>query len=455
MSSLPDSFVPCNGPYRVRAAATQDSEAVRGGRISMWSHVSDERCSLLHDKAGNAVVTLTPNRPPTKKPDRASEAEAKQFYGASAQSPEWWEDMVNSTANAESSLLLDGGNVPRVVCTAAGRTTRLVVDLATTTLISPGRREAVVDGEAAADSTSRRRDTKFELVAAQDGSIISGTQGSSIHLRMRRANEILLGTPATATAEVDDGLSPRDSRHLAQNEDDTPMSLHVKITADGNEMATMPLKALTVEGVLLTLPGLEGTFSVSICLLDLNPATIGGSAEGARCLAETMVLLEIFSAETQTVRRRSSSETTVQVRSSPDVMKMMVNGNMEGAIEEGNNKIEAGAGFNVDTKRVVFVVDLQGVDGYKLSTLHLIKHLPEKFRASALDLSCASEKYLLCCVSVVSFLTSNEEEGPYHRHTQYLKPGEYNSFGSCVFHRSPEIISKMLSPTVYQYMLPL
>lgn len=175
---------------------------------------------------------------------------------------------MNSTANSQFSLL-GGDDVPRVVCTAAGRTTRLVLELVTTTMVSPAPRNTSVDNEAVS-STLRRSDTKFELAAPQDGSILSGTQGSNIHLRIHQAEEILLGTPATATAEVDDGVSLQNSQQLAQNEDNIPTSLHVKIRADGNEMATMPLAALTVEGVLLTLPGLEGTFSVGMCLLDLE-----------------------------------------------------------------------------------------------------------------------------------------------------------------------------------------
>lgn len=38
--------------------------------------------------------------------------------------------------------------------------------------------------------------------------------------------------------------------------------------------------------------------------------------------------------------------------------------------------------------RVVFISNLRDVDGYKLSTVHLARHLPDHIRASVLDVSC-------------------------------------------------------------------
>lgn len=41
--------------------------------------------------------------------------------------------------------------------------------------------------------------------------------------------------------------------------------------------------------------------------------------------------------------------------------------------------------------RVVLVSNLKVVDGEKLSTFHLMKHLPDNIRASVLDLSCEGD----------------------------------------------------------------
>lgn len=336
---------------------------------------------LLHDKAGNnAIVAMTLNHPP------GAEAGATQFY---ADSPAWWTNIADPLANAQSSLLGGEQGTPRVVCTSAGQTTRLVVGLVETA-VPLGGGGSGVDGEAAVGSTARRRDTKFELVAAQDGSILSGTQGSSIHLRIHRAKEKLLGTPSTATVEAsNDGLSRPDPNQLALNVDSIPVALHVQITGGGGEVGTMPLEVLTADGILLSLPGKMGTVPLSVCLLELRTAGGGGSVEGGACLAEAVVILEIFSPEKYIVRLRPSSEAAVHVRPA-SMLNMAGSGRMEGMDEDSNNKVKPDA--IVEKTRVAFIVDLQKVDGYKLSTLHLMRHLPDKFRASALDLSCACEQ---------------------------------------------------------------
>lgn len=412
VATLPDGLVPCDGQYRRRAAATsQDNEGTRGGIISTWSHVSDERCTLLHDKAGNSVVTLTSSRPPSKLAD-ASENREKQAY---AESPEWWTNIVDHLANAQSSLLGAEEDTSRVVCTSAGHTTRLVVDLVETAVL-PGGGGSGVDGEATVGSTARRRDTKFKLMATQDGSIVSGTQGSNIHLQIHQAKEIVSGKPATATAEANDGLSPLGSKQLARRVDDEPVPLHVQVTGGGGEVAMMPLEVLTAEGILLSLPGKMGTISLGICLRELRTVGEEGSAKGVTCLAETLVILEIFSPEMYIVRRRPSSEAAIQEAPSASMLNMAGNDHMKGMVEDSSNKVRPNPDAVVKITRVAFVVDLQKVDGYKLSTLHLIRLLPEKFRASALDLSCACERGMVfvapeshglaCLLCLVEFVHS-------------------------------------------------
>ena len=74
------------------------------------------------------------------------------------------------------------------------------------------------------------------------------------------------------------------------------------------------------------------------------------------------------------VQRRSSSET------------VLTSSVMSSGIEVDKTGSEG--------TRVLFLVDLAVVDGFKLSTLHLMKHLPDTFRTSTLDLSCACESFL-------------------------------------------------------------
>lgn len=350
MSALPGALVPCNGPYRLQAA---DSAA---GAFA-WSHANDERCTMLHDQAGHAIVMMS------HQPLNTGGTAATTNVFDPNNRLEWWTAMMDDK-KAHRPDIGEGG--AKVVCTSAGRSTRFVVDLVKPSLdISVGVNDETVPPE-------RRK--RFEMVSAHDGSIVSSNQGN-VHLRVSR--EAIL-----AAASVEAGERSRDS----ENAESMDLSaLHVKITGDAGELLTTSLERLYIDGVPLSLHGLEGTIVIGICVFENHGG--GGTAVETRpegCLAETTLIFEIFSEETHMVQRRSSSETSV-------VSSYVT---MDSGIEAVEDAVKV--------TRVAFSVDVKVVDGAKLSILHLMKHLPETFRASALDLSCACERQFAI------FLQTNE-----------------------------------------------
>ena len=337
ISMLPGTLSACEGSYRLRTANH------KAGFLS-WSHVHDERCEMLHDRAGHAWVTLA-NPPAT---DGSYTA-----YGLPR--GEYW--VLHAEAGGATGSAGDGANV---VCTSAGRTTRLVFTLIQLRagIDSPQANYNSRDADSYVPSSDDVR-----LVSTQDGSVISATC-SSIHLRLSRPEEM---------RQPDRHESNVSGTHLA-DENSCGTALCVKITVNEVEVMTTSLERMAIQGGRLSLHGLEGTNILEVRLFNQDK---GGTWENRfeqmshGCIARAALTLEMFSAETQMVQRRSTGETML----TPSVMSS--------GIKAENNRAES--------IRVLFLVDLDVVDGFKLSTLHLINHLPDTFQASTLDLSCACE----------------------------------------------------------------
>lgn len=300
---------------------------------------------MLHDKAGHSIVVMSHQSPNTG----GTAAAANGFYPTNI--PAGWTNMMEDK-KVRSDI---GKGGAKVVCTSAGHSTRFVVDMVKPSL--------EMEAENKAETGPPRRRKRFELVTTHDGSIISSNQ-ENVHLRISR--EGMLGAASVGVGEM--------SPHSEHEENMDLSALRVKITGDAGELLTTSLAHLYVDGVPLSLHGLEGTIVVGICVFENHGGDAAVETWPEGCLAETMLIFEVFSEETHMVQRRSSSETAVSSHVSMT--------NDLGAVEDA-----------VKETRVVFSVDLKVVDGAKLSILHLMKHLPENFRASALDLSCACERW--------------------------------------------------------------
>ena len=342
ISMLPGTLATCEGPYRPRTAS-------RKAGILSWSHANDERCEMHHDKAGHAWVAL-------------GTSIAKDGSGEAYEVPhsEYW--ISHADAGGVAGSAGDGANV---VCTSAGRTTRLVFGLVESRegINSP---RANHDSGVAQSYDSPRDNAR--LVSTQDGSIISAGY-SNIHLRLSRGRQ-LRQTERNAPNVL--------GTHLA-DENACGTALCVKITMDGKEMRTTSLETMAIQGIRLphTSYGIEGTHVFEVCIFEQDRGETTESRLDRKqqgCTARAVLALEIFSAGTQMIRSRSTSETVL----TPSVMGSDV-------------EVEK---YGARGTRVLFLVDLAAVDGIKLSTLHLLKHLPGTFRASTLDLSCACEYVL-------------------------------------------------------------
>ena len=334
---LPGTLATCEGSYRLRTANNNAG-------ILSWSHVSDERCRMLHDNAGHSLVTLASSP--------ISIDGSCTAYGFPHD--EGW--LLHST---KDGVVAPTGDGAKVACISAGRTTRLVFDLVTS-------REDTDSPRAYYDSSDAEAfvplSHNVRLVSPQDGSIISASH-SNIHVRITRDTELR----KRDNLEIDVSGAP------LLHENACGSTLCVMLTVDGVEWMTTSLERMCTQGGLQSLRGLEGTNVFEVCLFGHGPGEADESRPAVRqgCIARATLLLEMFSAERQMVQRRSSSETTLK----PSFMSSGI------GVDEPSGE---------DT-RVVFVVDLGVVDGFKLSTLHLVKHLPDTFRVSTLDLSCASE----------------------------------------------------------------
>ena len=349
VSTLPQTLATCDGPYRFHVA---NSEA----GAFMWSHVSDERCTMLHDKAGNSVISM-------EKPATLDQAMIAAVAQGAEVPEEWWAGITREAGKASSAG--QGGNV---VCTSAGQTTRTVLDL-----MEPGQRNVVGSSGGNNDAVRNIEPNtsnveSFRLSSLQDGSIISSSY-NFFHIRVSRNSrkvELAQGPTVGNLADLPNPQTTASGAALTEEK-------HINITVGGIVAPSVSLERASTEGVLLSVEGRAGTWVFEIYLFQtsvgVSQETPSDREEG--CLAETVLILEIFSADTQIVHRRRSTEV------------ILSSGGVAGGLEaaEGDYRMI----------RVVFLVDLKVVDGYKLSTLHLMKHLPSNFRASTLDLSCACE----------------------------------------------------------------
>lgn len=344
ISMLPGTLATCEGPYRLR---TVNNNA---GTFT-WLHVSDERCEMIHDKAGHSLVTFV-NNP-------IAMGGSGTVYGVPG-----GEDWLLHGMGEGVAAPAGGG--AKVVCTSAGRTTRLVFYS-----VEPRARvnspQAKHDGSDDAQSLLPSSHN-VKLVSPQDGSIISATHGN-IHVRVSRDEKL----------RQRDGHETDVSGMHIDDDNACGSKLCVKTTVDGEKWLTTSLERMSIRGGLVTLRDLEGTNVFEVCLYEQDTGETGESRVDKRqgCIARAVLTLEMFSAETQMVQRRSSSQTAL----TPGVMSSGVG--VDKPIVEGT--------------RVAFLVDLGVVDGFKLSTLHLMKHLPDTFRASALDLSCECESLYVVC----------------------------------------------------------
>ncbi|CAM9671988.1 unnamed protein product [Ectocarpus sp. 6 AP-2014] len=338
VSTLPKAIAACNGPYRLQAGHG------RAG-IFIWSHVSDERCTMVHDKDGNSVVRMGAS-------GDMAQASLTDAVHTAFDSAEWWGRIMD-----EGRILPSVGGGANVMCTSAGQTTSLVFDLEESRRVE---RTSPKEAESWNATSTASNSMGFQLSSRQDGSVISAAC-SRINVRILPAEGLRHGKGASNSVAGDrlDGV-----------DGDVASELRVKITVDG-VVATSSLETASTQGFGISLVSVEGTIVFEVCLLDPEEEIRGGGGPivPGNCIAETVLILEIFSTETQIIQRRSSSGTMPS-----------------GKIPYG---VESYKGDTGNT-RVVFLVGLESVDGYNLSTLNLMKHLPRNFRASALDVSCTS-----------------------------------------------------------------
>lgn len=340
METLPEVLASCDGPYRI-----QRSNISTG--ISVWSHVNDERCTLLHDNIGNAIVALE-SRIITGQPPSVVD----MAHGAPL-SKELWAEMVRE-AGTSASVEHEGS----VMCTSAGQTTRLVFDLMETAVPLDTVKDDVLSASRASTGPS------FELASRQDGSVISSAY-SFFHLRVLRKS----GQPDSDIIDV--GANHQVPKTPGRDE---KKELTLKIALGEAVTTTISLDRASNEGFFFSLGGREGTWLFDICLFEtpIEAKENNQNAVEQDCVAKTASSLEIFSSDEQLIYRRRSSEVLLppRARAAAGGLKMPEDPKMT---------------------RITFVTDLEVVDGYKLSTLHLMKHLPSNFQSSALDLSCSCE----------------------------------------------------------------
>lgn len=343
VSMLPSALAECDGSYRFETAN-------RGSGVFAWSHVSDERCTMLHDKRGNSVVTME---------SPVILAQASSAAAVARGNPvgkEWWADLVRST-ETPSSL----GTMASVVCTSAGQTTRIVFNLVESQQVADippvHAWNAAAEG---VDGFMTPVSSRFKLTSRQDGSVVSSTH-SSFHVSVSlaedfwRSHKVDVGVPDFRLSKTDDGPAAK-------------TSLRANITVNGYKGTASP------GGVMIAGIG-EGTNVFEICLFESHSDDDGKETRATNldsCIAESKVIIEGFSAETHVIQQRYPSEVVASLGAAVEITA------------EGDEGVEP--------RRIIFITDLEVVDGIKLSTLHLIKHLPGTFQASALDLSCACER---------------------------------------------------------------
>ncbi|CAN0206279.1 unnamed protein product, partial [Ectocarpus sp. 8 AP-2014] len=278
VSTLPKVIAACNGPYRLQAGHG------RAG-IFAWSHVSDERCTMVHDKGGNSVVRMGAS-------GDMAQASLTAAVHTAFDSAEWWGRIMD-----EGRILPSVGGGANVTCTSAGQTTSLVFDLEESRRVE---RTSPKEAESWNATSTASNSMGFQLSSRQDGSVISAAC-SRINVRISPAEGLRHGEGASSSVAGDrlDGV-----------DGDVANKLRVKITVDG-VVATSSLETASTQGFGISLVSVEGTIVFEVCLLDPEEEIRGGGGPivPGNCIAETVLILEIFSTETQIIQRRSSSGT--------------------------------------------------------------------------------------------------------------------------------------------------
>lgn len=360
MSALEEGQASCNGAYHRRFDPGSSSCG-----ISSWTHVAHERCILYHDEVGRAIVTQSHPRDLCAATDTAHLLQDRGAKNCTCLSS-WWNDLVT-----DSKTTIDERAEAR--CSSTGRLTRVVFRL---------REVHRVDHELEAKIPPKIMLPRFELMSPEDGAVVSAEQATvhlsiSIDSRLRRVGH----------EGGEHGVTQRQESELLS----TPSSLQTRVTVDGLTLPTMALESAAIEGIVVSLKGLEGTNVIEMCVAEIEPvaaapssttASSEGTTRGA-CLAEGTAIVEIFSSETHIMHRRRSL--MVDRMPSDDLISHLVD-------KQNGKAREAGATTN-NARQVLFIIDLEVVDGFKLSTLQLMKHLPDGIiYASTLDLSCACER---------------------------------------------------------------
>lgn len=346
ISNLPDDMAACNGPYRT----IEDI----GNSIFVWSHVVEESCMLVHDGTGRAIVTTS----------------SSMITACLGKDVNLWDNGEKTWESVCSQRLLLGveegtsaggisGGGASVTCTSAGSTTRLAFRL------SNSRTMPSALGHRTGHDGSTQRDT-LAITSVQHGSIVSTAQGS-VHLVISRDPMALLS--------AGNSISSRTS--LSDVKDESSFSVDIMVDAE-KILERVPLKTAREKGFLVSLRGVEGTHFIELCLRDngdgASVVSETRSLENDGCIADTALSLEAFPTDSHIVQGRSSVAPLALSATPPPTRKTTKDG------------------FTADdVLRVAFVVDLEVVDGYKLSSLYLMKNLPPFIQASGMDLSCACE----------------------------------------------------------------
>lgn len=230
--------------------------------VFSWSHVSDERCTMLYDKAGHSLVTMEGSDA------LAQISSAAAFARGHPIKEDWWADMLRGTETLTPS------DAATIMCTSAGKITRLIFHLVESKLAPanspPHGSKTTGNGR---DESKQPAGSTLELVSNQHGSIVSSTQ-SSFHVRVSPA----IGLRPSHT--IDDGIAgfqllKTDGIRAATT------SLHVNVTVNGVEGTALP-GGVSVDGVG------EGTNVFKVCLFEDQ---VGGHRRGRAGICTWMFAL--------------------------------------------------------------------------------------------------------------------------------------------------------------------
>lgn len=297
----------CNGPYRARRVYREPVD------ISVWSHVVDHQCTLLHDKAGKVLVTQDNSAGVEDAIIGLKEAWGRQYDEVETHPPhgdeyagiDWWTRLL------EESHTWPKQDGVVVECISAGKTSRLTFTMSCN--LPAAKRDSADKNRStsqAPDGDIPTRATQYVFSAPQDGSLISIAQGQ-VHLRVSVGDDTSVKQGATFNEVVSNGKDIPD---------DVLNSQDVRVISNRETYVTMPLRTLIMDGALVQLPdGVEGTHVIEVWLLGTGrssgvPHLTGGQpAEEWPYLAHGIVTFEAFPRETYMLQRRCVSAELLSV----------------------------------------------------------------------------------------------------------------------------------------------